>query len=43
MIDWQNALVGFGFGVLTTLMFWIPDRRRVKQERRWDLLSWAGG
>jgi hypothetical protein len=37
MIDWPNALVGFGFGVLTTLMFWIPDRRRAKGERRRDL------
>lgn len=37
MIDWSNALAGFGFGVLTTLMFWIPDRIRETRERRRDL------
>lgn len=37
MIDWPNALAGFGFGVLTTLMFWIPDRIRAKRERRRDV------
>lgn len=37
MIDWPNALTGFGFGVLTTLMFWIPDRLRAKRERRRDI------
>lgn len=37
MIDWPNALAGFGFGVLTTLMFWIPDRIRAARERRRDL------
>ena len=37
MIDWPNALAGFGFGVLTTLMFWIPDRIRTLRERRRDL------
>lgn len=37
MIDWPNALAGFGFGVVTTLMFWIPDRIRATRERRRDL------
>lgn len=37
MIDWPNALAGFVFGVLTTLMFWIPDRIRATRERRRDL------
>lgn len=37
MIDWPNALVGFGFGVLATLMFWIPDRGRANRERHDDL------
>jgi hypothetical protein len=37
MIDWPNALIGFGFGVLTTLMFWIPDRIRARRERRRDI------
>ncbi|WP_133832919.1 hypothetical protein [Arthrobacter sp. AG258] len=37
MIDWPNALTGFGFGVFTTLMFWIPDRLRAKRERRRDI------
>jgi hypothetical protein len=37
MIDWPNAITGFGFGVLTTLMFWIPDRIRAKRERRRDV------
>lgn len=37
MIDWPNALAGFGFGVLTTLMFWIPDRIRATRQRRADL------
>ncbi|WP_415853475.1 hypothetical protein [Sinomonas sp. G460-2] len=41
MIDWPNALVGFGSGVLTTVMFWIPDRIRATRQRRdeiWE--SW---
>lgn len=37
MIDWPNALTGFAFGVLTTLMFWIPDRIRAKRERQRDI------
>lgn len=37
MIDWPNALAGFVFGVLTTLMFWIPDRIRATRQRRRDL------
>lgn len=37
MIDWPNALTGFGLGFLTTLMFWLHDRRRAKRERHDDL------
>jgi hypothetical protein len=37
MIDWPNAVTGFGSGVLTTLMFWIPGRIRAKRERRRDI------
>jgi hypothetical protein len=41
VIDWTNALVGFGLGVVTTLLFWIPDRIRSERLRRaeaWE--SW---
>lgn len=37
MIDWPNALIGFVFGILATLIFWIPDRKRAKRERRLDM------
>ena len=37
MIDWPNALIGFCFGVVTTLMFWIPDRIRAKRQRHAEM------
>lgn len=37
MIDWPNALTGFCFGVVTTLMFWIPDRIQAKRQRRAEM------
>lgn len=37
MIDWPNALTGFCFGVVTTLIFWIPDRIRAKRQRRAEM------
>ena len=41
MIDWPNALTGFCFGVVTTLMFWIPDRIRAIRQRHAELWeSW---
>lgn len=37
MIDWPNALTGFCFGVVTTLIFWIPDRIRAKRQRHAEM------